>query len=132
MLLISHYVSRSRIHGMGVFTREPIQAGATVWRFDPVFDVEIPAAFLDCLPEDAVETILHHAEYIERLDVFRLGNDGDMFMNHSDSPSLLDFGDEMQAARHLPAGTELTCDYNNVCVLGFLGERPEIARCAAE
>ena len=131
MLLVSHYVSRSRIHGLGVFTREPILAGSTVWRYDPMFDVDIPISVMDRLPAEAVETVLHHAEFIERLGIFRLGNDGDMFMNHSDSPSLLDFGDEMRAARDLPANTELTCDYSEVCVLGFLKNRPVLAQVVA-
>ncbi|MFD2175719.1 SET domain-containing protein-lysine N-methyltransferase [Rhodobacter lacus] len=119
MLLVNHYIARSLIHGLGVFTRTSIRAGDTVWRYDPMYDVDIPAAALNHFPADAVETVLHHAEYIPHLQVFRLGNDGDMFMNHSDDPSLIDCGDEMIAARDLPAGSELTCNYANVCVIGF-------------
>lgn len=80
--------------------------------------------------EDA-ETVRNHAEFIEHLGVFRLGNDGDIFMNHSDTPTLIDLGDTMLAARDLPAGTELTCDYSQVCVLGFSEHRSGLARCAA-
>ncbi|PTV94519.1 hypothetical protein C8J27_10750 [Rhodobacter aestuarii] len=124
MLLVNHYVSQSPIHGLGVFTREPIRAGNTVWRYDPMFDVDIPASALAHFPEEAVETVLHHAEFIPHLQVFRLGNDGDMFMNHSETPSLIDCGEEMIAARDLPAGTELTCNYAHVCVLGFADTAP--------
>lgn len=131
MLLVTHYVGRSPIHGMGVFTREVIKAQSVVWRFDPMFDVEISAALVAQFPEEEVQTLLHHAEYIEHLGVFRLGNDGDMFMNHSDTPSLIDCGDEMRAAHDLPAGSELTCDYSDVCVLGFLKERSQLAQLAA-
>lgn len=123
MLLVNHYVSQSSIHGLGVFTHDPIKAGAVVWKFDPFFDVEIPTSLLNDLAEEDVQTILHHAEYIEHLDLFRLGNDGDMFMNHSGTPSLIDCGDEMRAAHYLHAGSELTCNYSNVCVLGFLQDQ---------
>lgn len=119
MLLVGHRVARSEIHGLGVFTTEPINAGDVVWRFDPMFDVEIPAAMLTTMDQDEIETVLHHAEYIIEQDVFRLGNDGDMFMNHCNDASLIDCGDEMRARRYLPAGTELTCDYAEVCVIGF-------------
>lgn len=127
MLLVDHYVSQSNIHGLGVFTRESISAGAKVWKFDPMFDVEIPASLVNRFPEEERRTVLRHAEFIEHLNVFRLGNDGDMFMNHSDEPSLVDRGEEMIAARDLPAGTELTCDYSNVCVLDFVAEQPDFA-----
>ncbi|TKD21956.1 SET domain-containing protein [Rhodobacter capsulatus] len=131
MLLVSHYVTRSKIHGLGVFTRVPIRAGATVWRHDPMFDVDIPAATLAQFPEDLAQTVLHHAEYLPHLGIFRLGNDGDMFMNHSDDPSLIDRGEEMVAARDLAAGTELTCDYAQVCVLGFENALPPRLEAAA-
>jgi hypothetical protein len=132
VLLVNHYVNRSKIHGLGVFTHEPITAGSLVWRFDPMFDVEIPVSFIGGFSEEIVQMIWHHAEYLEHLGVFRLGCDGDMFMNHSASPTLIDCGDEMRAAHDLHAGTELTCDYSHVCVLGFLEERPDLAQCTAE
>ncbi|PYF06409.1 hypothetical protein C8J30_1284 [Rhodobacter viridis] len=119
MFLVKHYVTRSKIHGLGVFTQVPIRAGDTVWRYDPMFDVDIPVAALQKFPEDLAQTVLHHAEYIPHLGIFRLGNDGDMFMNHSKDPSLIDRGEEMIAARDMAVGTELTCDYGQVHVLGF-------------
>ncbi|SOB94624.1 SET domain-containing protein-lysine N-methyltransferase [Rhodobacter maris] len=131
MLLVKHYVAQSPIHGLGVFTKVPIHAGETVWRFDPMFDVDIPAAALEHFPAEAVETVLRHAEYIPHLETFRLGNDGDMFMNHSDQPSLIDCGEEMIAAFDLPAGTELTCNYAEVCVIAFEQERSGAMRIAA-
>lgn len=131
MFLVKHYVTRSQIHGLGVFTRVPIRAGETVWRHDPMFDVDIPAAMLAKFPEDLAQTVLHHAEYIPHLGIFRLGNDGDMFMNHSPTPSLIDRGEEMIAARDLAPGSELTCDYAQVRVLGFENGLPRLQEVAA-
>ncbi|WP_223639731.1 SET domain-containing protein-lysine N-methyltransferase [Rhodobacter sp. TJ_12] len=128
---MNHYVSQSPIHGLGVFTKEPIRKGDTVWRYDPMFDVDIPASALALFPEEAVETVLHHAEYIPHLQLFRLGNDGDMFMNHADRPSLIDCGEEMIAAADLEAGAELTCDYAHVCVLGYHNQRVMLQEVAA-
>lgn len=122
MLIVSHCVKPSSIHGLGVFLREPVAAGTVVWRYDPMFDIEMPAALVASLPPEEVETVHHHAEYLPERGVFRLGNDADIFMNHSDGPSLADRGDEMIALRDLDAGEELTCDYREVHVLGFEAE----------
>jgi hypothetical protein len=97
-----------------------------------MFDIEIPVSLIGQFSEDIVQMIRHHAEYVESLGVFRLGCDGDIFMNHSASPTLIDYGDEMRAARDLNADTELTCDYSDVCVLGFFEELPNLSQCAAE
>lgn len=119
MFLVEHYVSKSQIHGLGVFIAQPVKKNSFIWTFDPNFDIELPGNILAVLTEDDAEFVLNHAEYFSKMDVFRLGNDGDIFMNHSESPNLLDLGDVMLAARDLVAGDELTCDYRIVRVLGF-------------
>lgn len=124
MLLVNHCVKLSPIHGLGLFTRDTIAAGSVVWRFDPLFDVVIPASLLQLFLDDDIEIVRNHAEYIRHLDEFRLGNDGDMFMNHSDTPTLIDYGDEMLARVDISIGSELTCDYNAVKVLAF---RPDLS-----
>ncbi len=119
MLIVNHKVQPSEIHGLGVFTLEPIKAGTVVWRFDPMFDVELSEEFVAKLSHEDAETVFHHAEYIAEKRVFRLGNDGDIFMNHCDFPSLRDDGDVMIAARDMKAGEELTCNYSDVRVVGY-------------
>ncbi|TDX20861.1 SET domain-containing protein-lysine N-methyltransferase [Rhodovulum visakhapatnamense] len=119
MILVRHYVAPSPIHGLGVFTREQAKKGDVIWRFEPTFDVEIPERLLEFLLDPYAETVRTNAEYFGSRRVFRLGNDGDIFMNHSDNPSLIDLGDEMVAAWDLKVGDELTCDYRNVVVLDF-------------
>lgn len=130
MLLVSHCVKRSQIHGLGVFLLEPVATGTVVWRYDPMFDVEMSATFVASLPPGEAETVYHHAEYLPERGVFRLGNDADIFMNHSNVPSLIDRGDEMIAARDLCRGVELTCDYREVRVVGY--ESDAVRRYAAE
>ena len=119
MLLVKHFVSVSPIHNLGLFTEGPIRKGQEVWRFEPDYDVEIPAAMLADLEADCREMVRDCAEYFADRDVYRLGNDGDIFMNHSDQPSLLDLGDRMIAAWDVAAGEELTCDYRTVHVAGY-------------
>jgi len=119
VLTVRHRVGPSSIHGLGVFAMEPVPAGAVVWRYDPMFDVEIPEETVRQFPRDLAEVVYHHAEHLPHLKVYRLGNDADIFMNHSGSPSLIDSGNEMMATHDLHIGDELTCDYSTVRVSGF-------------
>ncbi len=119
MLLVKHFVSRSPIHNLGLFAGEPIERGRKVWRFEPDYDVEIPAEMLADLEAPLREVVIDCAEYFPDRGIYRLGNDGDIFMNHGDPPSLLDLGDIMVAARDIAAGEELTCDYRTVHVAGY-------------
>ncbi|MCE6959297.1 SET domain-containing protein [Cereibacter sphaeroides] len=119
MLLVDHYIAPSPVHGLGVFARTFIPAGTKAWQAHPAIDREIPRAELDTLPPHVVSTIRTRAEYIPERDVFRLAADGDAYMNHCDSPNLVDAGDSMYAARDIEAGEELFCDYRVVRVAAF-------------
>jgi hypothetical protein len=102
-----------------LFAGEPIRRGRKVWRFEPEYDVEIPAEMLAELDAPLREVVIDCAEYFADRGIYRLGNDGDIFMNHSDRPSLLDLGDVMIAGRDIATGEELTCDYRAVHVAGY-------------
>ena len=119
MFKIATYVSKSEIHGLGVFSRENVPKGHLIWSFDPAFDNELPKEFVDGLPWDLAHLVQTHAEYLHDREVFRLGNDNDIFMNHSSTPTLLDLGDQMVAAIDIHPGAELTCDYRSVQVIAF-------------
>ncbi len=119
MLLVKHFVARSAIHNLGLFAGEPIKRGRSVWRFEPDYDVEIPAEMLADLEVALREVVIDCAEYFANRGIYRLGNDADIFMNHSDRPSLLDLGDIMIARRDIAVGEELTCDYRTVHVAGY-------------
>ncbi len=119
MLVVKHFVARSEIHNLGLFLGEPVSMGKVVWRYEPDFDVELGRAMVDSLPLQYRHIVLDCAEYFADRDVYRLGNDADIFMNHCDRPTLLDLGDVMIAARDISRGEELTCDYRIVQVAGY-------------
>ena len=119
MLVVRHYVAPSEIHNLGLFLGEQVSQGKVIWRYEPEFDVEFTEDMVEALPGLYKDVILDCAEYFADRGVYRLGNDGDIFMNHSDRPNLLDLGDVMIAARAIAAGEELTCDYRAVHVVGY-------------
>lgn len=119
MVVVEHFVARSRIHNLGLFLGEAVSAGKVIWRYEPEFDVELSREMVDALPGRYRHVVLDCAEYLVDRGVYRLGNDADIFMNHSERPNLLDLGDVMIAARSISAGEELTCDYRIVHVAGY-------------
>ena len=119
MLAVEHYIAPSKIHGLGLFARKFIPAGALIWEFNEIIDKEIPEDDLKKLPAHVRGMVMNHAEYFPDRGVYRLGGDGDYFMNHSDTPNCVDAGNRMYAARDIAPGEEIVCDYRVVKVKAF-------------
>lgn len=119
LLLIEHYVAPSSIHGLGVFASSFVAKGTKVWVFHPAIDRIIPVSELAGLPDHVVERIKTHAEYLPRLDAFRLSADGDYYLNHCDNPNLENQDDELFAHRDIEAGEELLFDYRQTIMVSF-------------
>lgn len=115
MFLIRTSLRPSQIHGIGVFTEEPIRKGQLVWDFDPRIDVRIPLEELGSFPP-AMQEFLFHLSYVELVDgqkMMVLCADNAKYVNHADPPNLLDTEDNRHeyAARDIAVGEELTCNY---------------------
>lgn len=115
MFVVRTILLQSLIHGIGVFTVEPIKKGQLIWEFNPVLDVRIPEAELDSFPEAAREYIRIHT-YVEIVDnqrVMTLCTDNSQYVNHSMNPNMIESEDGLSdiASRDIAAGEELTCNY---------------------
>ena len=119
MLLVDHYVAKSEIHGLGVFSAEDLGAGEALWVFNELVDREIPEERLPELPNHVRDKIYTHAWHRAELKCFWLSADGDYFMNHSDTPTLELREHSFVASRNIKIGDELTCDYRVVKVAAF-------------
>ncbi len=116
MFLIRTSLRPSAIHGIGVFTDEPIQKGQLVWEFDPRVDICIPLDEMKNFPP-AMQEFLFHLSYVELVDgrkMMVLCADNAKYVNHADDPNLLDTEDNLceYAVRDIAAGEELTCNYH--------------------
>lgn len=132
MLTIPTRLQSSPLHGIGVYTVEPVARGTLVWTFHPGFDVEWDDATVAQLPEPAQRFLKMHAYRALETGRLTLNTDYAKHMNHSDTPNLIsDAHSNYYAARDLAAGEELLCDYRAFVVAGTIEDMPELHAPAA-
>lgn len=112
MMLVRTYVSRSSIHGVGLFASEAIAKGTEVWRYHPQFDIVVPKHYAAMLPAATQEFLAMYAYPSELVGGnLLLDADNGRFMNHSPEPNTNNTGWVSYAARDIAADEEITCDY---------------------
>jgi len=113
MLVISSYIEKSEIEGLGLFAGQDIEEGDIIWYLDPTIDHVFSKNCYDHL----IDTIEY--EHVERLekwcykrgDDYILCSDNTKFANHSDTPNCRSLGQYDVALRNIKKGEELTYDY---------------------
>jgi SET domain-containing protein len=111
MFIIPTYLSNSPIHGVGVFTPEPIAKGTLLWEFDPSVDWRITPDELERFPEPYQSRFRMYC-YLLPEGIYVFCGDNAKFMNHSTDPNCDDpEGYYTIANRDIEAGEELTSDY---------------------
>lgn len=112
MIIVSTYLSPSKIHGFGVFAKEPIARGTKVWEFNPVFDIRFSEEDFERLPDSVRLEIESHLYQPEENGLLYYESTMGKYMNHSRTPNV-DFTDIKigWATRDIQADEELTCDY---------------------
>ena len=116
MLLVPTYLAASRIHGIGLFAAEPLNAGTPVWRLDEPFDQVVDETALARLDTFAQLQVRRYA-YLDPLRRVRiLCGDDARFFNHADDANCRDDlasgGTVTVTVRDVAEGEELTWDYN--------------------
>lgn len=115
MLQVRTCVAPSAIHGLGLFTRDAIAKGDSVWRFVEGFDLVLrpELAHVMCRPE----FLQLHAHWCPTTGVCLILLDDARYLNHAEAPNLTSWAPgnslciEHRAARDIAAGEELTVDY---------------------
>ncbi len=116
MLLVKTKIGPSKIHGIGLFADQFIAKGVPVWKFAPGFDLEIPAEKISELSEPAQKEFLNYAYLNHKTNKYILCFDYGRFVNHSDTPNMVDSNPDDDAApdiavRNIEEGEELTSNY---------------------
>jgi len=109
MLLVKTYLSKSRIHGLGVFAGQSIRKDAKIWRFVYGFDRYYTRKRLAKLPKAARDFVKLHG-YQWKNEIL-LSMDYDTFMNHSESPNTYYRNGFVLARSNIRKGEEITNDY---------------------
>ena len=112
MLLIDTYLDKSKIHGIGVFSKENIKQKEIVTKELPQFEFhfnqnelpKMPLAFANFINEYAFESNLDK-------NILILGIDNEKYINHSDTPNVDEHG---YALRDIKIDEELTVDYKKI------------------
>ena len=115
MMLIPTDLKTSSIHGLGIFTVVPLAKGEHIWRLNPDFERLLPEDEVKKWPQfqqDFVYKYTYPHPADQKLLILEVDNG--RFMNHSLSPNT-DFSSiyDGYAIVDIPAGTELTCNYND-------------------
>jgi SET domain-containing protein len=111
MFLVPTYLSQSSIHGVGVFTPEPIAEGTLLWEFNPSIDWKLTPEELAQFPEPYQSRFRMYC-YLSPEGVYVFCGDNAKYMNHSLTPNCDDpEGRYTIANRDIEAGEELTSNY---------------------
>ena len=114
MLLVRTTIGPSAVHGIGLFTAEPVAKGRLIWHFQPGFDHKFSLADLEKMSPAAQEQVLNYAYRSKESGLYILCGDDARFFNHSAAPNVIDDPLEegfVAAARDIAVGEELMCDY---------------------
>lgn len=115
MFIISTYIAKSEIEGVGVFTAEKLRAGQVISKFEPEFDRLVPTAdYLNAPPHLKALLDRYAFPHPAKPDYVVYEVDNSRFMNHSETPNT-DYSNFAagRALRDIAAGEELTCNYND-------------------
>ncbi len=117
MLHVPHHVGASSIAGVGLFASTPIARGALIYSCDPrtlrILTEDELATYPPAI-RDSMLRYCYRGRGAQRLSgAYYFCIDDARFFNHSDRPNCLwqPLQEHYVAARDIPAGTELTCDY---------------------
>jgi len=109
MLLIDTYLDKSKIQGVGVFSKENISKGKKIKEVRPEFEIRFDKTNLPRMPLALANFIQTHA-HEENENEYCLGIDNEKYLNHSDNPTV---NDEGYALKDIKIGDEITIDYKD-------------------
>lgn len=113
MLIISTYIEKSEIEGLGLFAGQNIKEGDIIWFLDPTVDSIIPKdnfdGMIDWVTKEISENFLKWS--YKRGDDYILCADNAKFVNHSETPNCKTLDQYDVALRDIKVGEELTYDY---------------------
>lgn len=112
MFIVSVYVDKSSIAGLGLFAKKPIAKGQMIWQFHPKIDVQFTPEEWEQLPPEILENLEEHAWQSYPNGTIYYEATAGKYINHSDTPNT-DFTKDGVgfALVDIAVGEEITSDY---------------------
>jgi hypothetical protein len=111
MLIVKSYLSKSPIHGVGVFAEEQINKGMMVNYYNPLFDQAFSPEELLKFPKAVRDFVRSHGYLDSERMKYILSSDNSKYMNHSNNPNMTPDGDCDIACKDIFKNEEITCNY---------------------
>ncbi len=115
MIHIKYKIDKSKIHGVGLFTRENLKKDQIIYTASPILDVDISQEKFDSLDEKEKREVEYWGFWDEPSNVWHVDFDNSKFINHSFNPTLTQdpkYKDAyLIATRDVKKGEELTQNY---------------------
>ena len=109
MFLINTYLDKSKIQGVGVFSKENVKIGDKIKEVRPEFEFRFDTTNLPKMPLAFANFIESHG-YEDKKNEYVMGIDNEKYLNHSTDPSV---NDEGIALKDIKTGDEITVDYRD-------------------
>ena len=115
MFLKKYYLSKSKIHGIGLFAGENIEKGRIIWTPSKMLSFRFTNEQLQKLPLQEQETIRHYGYFHKFHRIWHFSSEDSRHINHSRNPNAekLSNGDGVRAKNKIKKGEEITQDYND-------------------
>jgi SET domain-containing protein len=115
MIHIDYKLKESDLHGIGLFTTEPIKKGDLVYTASPLLDLNITQEQFDGLSEKERQEILWWGFFDEPSQKWHVDFDVSKFINHATQATVTQSTEHdeayLVAARDIEAEEELTQNY---------------------
>lgn len=115
MIHIKYKLDKSKLHGIGLFTKEYLKKGQVVYTASPLLDVNITQEQFDSLDVKEKAEIRYWGFWDEPNNVWHVDFDNSKFINHSYNPTLSQDPKHKDAyliaTRDIKKGEELTQNY---------------------
>jgi uncharacterized protein len=116
-LLVETYLKETPDKGLGLFAKQFVPKGTSIYTDDYSFDRTFTNAQVEKMSALMQAHVHKYATYQKAKDEWYLCADNARFWNHSEHPNT-DWDDDksmMAANRDIQAGEELTCNYRQFC-----------------
>lgn len=115
MIHVKYKLNASNIHGVGLFTVQPIKKGDLIYTASPLLDLNISQEQFDSLQQKEKDEILWWGFFDQPSRMWHVDFDVSKFINHSLEANISqdEKHDEayLVASRDIDAGEELTQNY---------------------